>query len=178
MKANLLATATLVIASLALGACAEQRMIPAPTTTPRPAPSATPRPTAVPPPPAAATWADLPATPGDWRWSMEGGQSVARFAGGRLTMRCDPATRSVLIERAEAGAALSGTTLTIRTQTLTRAFAGARQAGSLSVSLPSRDPLLDAMAFSRGRFAVEAPGVPALLIPSWTEVSRVIEDCR
>jgi hypothetical protein len=178
MKANLLATATLIITSLALGACAEQRVIPAPTTTPRPAPSATPRPTAVPAPPAAATWADLPAALGDWRWSMEGGQSVARFAAGRLTMRCDPASRSVLIERAEPNVTPSGTTLTIRTQTLTRAFAAGRQAGSLNVILPARDPLLDAMAFSRGRFAVEAPGVPALLIPSWTEVSRVVEDCR
>jgi len=123
-------------------------------------------------------WADLPATPGDWRWTMESGQSVARFAGGRLALRCDPAARSVLIERNEAGAPMSGSTLTIRTQTLTRAFTASRQAGTLSVSLPSPDPLLDAMAFSRGRFAVEAPGVPALLIPSWTEVSRVIEDCR
>jgi len=103
---------------------------------------------------------------------------VAQFAGGRLTMRCDPATRSVQIERSETGAPMTGTTLTIRTQTQTRAFTAIRQASSLSVNLPSRDSLLDAMAFSRGRFAVEAPGIPALLIPSWTEVSRVIEDCR
>lgn len=177
MKANLLATATLLIASLALGACAEQRMIPE-SAAPRPTPSPPPRPATVPAPPASATWADLPATPGDWRWSMEGGQSVARFANGRLALRCDPASRSVLIERNEAGAPMAGTTLTIRTQTLTRAFAATREAGMLSVSLPARDPLLDAMAFSRGRFAVEAPGVPVLLIPSWTEVSRVIEDCR
>jgi len=49
---------------------------------------------------------------------------------------------------------------------------------ALAVSLAARDPLLDAMAFSRGRFAVETAGLPTLYVPSWTEVSRVIEDCR
>jgi hypothetical protein len=50
--------------------------------------------------------------------------------------------------------------------------------GSLIAELPSRDPLLDAMAFSKGRFAIETPGLPTLYIPSWPEVTRVIEDCR
>jgi hypothetical protein len=183
MKANLLGASALLLASFTLGACAEQRMIPAPNTAPAPAPRPAyrpaPRPAYQPAPPPATAWADLPATPGDWRWSQEGGQSVARFAGGRLTLRCDVATRSVRIERSEPGAVPSGpATLTLRTQTQSRALSAVPQAGALAVSLGARDPLLDAMAFSRGRFAVEGGGMPALRVPSWAEVSRVIEDCR
>lgn len=111
---------------------------------------------------------------------MESGQSIARFAGGRLVLRCEPASRTVRIERSEPGmrASPGGTTMTVRTQSLTRAFAARPEAGGVAVSLPARDPLLDAMAFTRGRFAVETSGMPPLFVPSWTEVSRVIEDCR
>lgn len=154
-------------------------MIPAPNSAPAPRPSYQPAPRPAYQPAPSTAWADLPATPGDWRWSQEGGQSVARFASGRLVLRCDLATRSVRIERSEPGAPAAGSaTLTLRTQTQTRALSAVPQAGALAASLGARDPLLDAMAFSRGRFAVEGGGMPALLVPSWTEVSRVIEDCR
>jgi hypothetical protein len=68
--------------------------------------------------------------------------------------------------------------LTVRTQTQTRALSAVPQAGALVASVSARDPLLDAMAFSRGRFAIEGGNLPPLRIPSWTEVSRVVEDCR
>lgn len=48
----------------------------------------------------------------------------------------------------------------------------------LIVELAAQDRLLDAMAFSRGRFAVETGGLPTLYLPAWAEVTRVIEDCR
>jgi hypothetical protein len=58
----------------------------------------------------------------------------------------------------------------------------ARPAGGatsmLIVSIPARDPLLDAIVFSRGRFAVETRGMAPLYLPSWPEVARVVEDCR
>lgn len=50
--------------------------------------------------------------------------------------------------------------------------------GWITARLGPRDPLLDQMAFSRGRFTLEVAGLPALYLPSWPEVSRVIEDCR
>ena len=53
-----------------------------------------------------------------------------------------------------------------------------RGMGSISTALSPTDALLDAMAFSKGRFAVEVPGLPTLYIPSYPEVTRVIEDCR
>jgi hypothetical protein len=40
------------------------------------------------------------------------------------------------------------------------------------------DPLLDAMASSRGRIGISASGLAALVVPPWAEVGRVIEDCR
>ncbi len=44
-------------------------------------------------------------------------------------------------------------------------------------SLPARDPRLDRIAFSRGRFALESPG-GGLTLPVQSEIGRVIEDCR
>jgi hypothetical protein len=42
----------------------------------------------------------------------------------------------------------------------------------------SNSPVLDAMAYSRGTFALESSGAPAVYVPSWPEVARVVEDCR
>jgi hypothetical protein len=47
-----------------------------------------------------------------------------------------------------------------------------------TVTLPASDRALDAIAYSRGRISVEAPGAARLILPVWAEVSRVIEDCR
>lgn len=176
MKANLLAAALLGVA-LFTSSCADQRMIPAAPNTSPAAPVPT-RPGAIPAPPATTAWQDMPATAGDWRWSQEADQSVARFASGRLTLRCDAAARSVLIERGETALPSGSVRLTLRTQTQSRTFDAQVAPGAVRISLPARDPLLDAMAFTRGRFAVEASGMPTLYVPSWTEVSRVIEDCR
>jgi hypothetical protein len=32
--------------------------------------------------------------------------------------------------------------------------------------------------FSRGRFAVETDGLPTLVLQTWPEPARVVEDCR
>jgi hypothetical protein len=50
--------------------------------------------------------------------------------------------------------------------------------GVASLSIRARDPLLDAIAFSRGRFAVEAEGRGRLILPADPVISRVVEDCR
>ena len=44
--------------------------------------------------------------------------------------------------------------------------------------VPASDPLLEQMAFSRGRFLVVVEGGPSLVVPAWPELARVIEDCR
>ena len=48
----------------------------------------------------------------------------------------------------------------------------------LTAEFGAFDPLLDAIAFSRGRVAFSVGSAPALVVPSWSELSRVIEDCR
>ena len=68
----------------------------------------------------------------------------------------------------------------IRTETGDRIFNAAPIAGTnaVSITLNADDPLLDAMAITKGRFAVELEGASTLYLPSWAEVTRVIEDCR
>jgi hypothetical protein len=98
-------------------------------------------------------------------------------------MRCDRAAG--VVEIARAGSAAAALPMVIRTETLDRSVdavpaplsvSGAQPA--IVARVPARDPLLDAMAFSRGRFAIEIGGLPTLYVPSWPEVTRVIEDCR
>ena len=50
--------------------------------------------------------------------------------------------------------------------------------GRVIAQVGASDALLDAMAFSRGRFAVSMPGSPALVLPVGAEVDHVVEDCR
>jgi hypothetical protein len=40
------------------------------------------------------------------------------------------------------------------------------------------ETILDAIAYSRGRFAIEVNGIRPMAIPNWAEIGRVIEDCR
>ena len=170
---HLSSVAAVALAALLSSSCAEQRIVPVPVPTPTPTP--TPRPIVRP----QVDWRAAPITPGDWRWGMEGGQSVARFAGDMLALRCNTAKRTVTLSRA--GTASGEVPMTVITQNVTRPLLGIAQRGSppsIAVTFGANDPLLDAMAFSRGRFAVETAGLPTLYVPSWPEVSRIIEDCR
>ena len=146
---------------------------------PVPAPTATPRPLPPPLPSRAIDWRDAPVTPGNWRWSIEGNRSVARFGGDTLVLSCNRDAAAVTLIRP--GAAEGEVPMTILTSTGNRTLSAQGVAGPppvIALTLPARDSLLDAMAFSKGRFAVETVGLPTLYVPSWAEVSRVIEDCR
>ena len=144
-----------------LSACASG---PAPAPAPERAPPVRQAPpVAVTPPPVetnAEDWRDQPLTPGDW--SYESGE--ARYAG--FSLRCDGARRQVVATRAGASGPLR-----LRTTFGERVLAP-------GAALPAADPLLDEMAFSRGRFTVEAEGLPTLILPAWPEPARVVEDCR
>jgi hypothetical protein len=107
---------------------------------------------------------------------MEAGQSVARFAGGTLVLRCDPASATITLERA--GEAPGPEPMTVTTTSGTRTLSASPRAGSLAVAVPARDPVIDAMIFSRGRFVIDTPGLAPLYVPSWPEMGRVAEDCR
>ena len=101
---------------------------------------------------------------------MPGG-SEAVFADGRgpqLTIRCSLGSRLVSLVRT---GAINGAPLLVRTSNAERSVPWA-------ATLPATDPLLDAIAFSRGRFAVEVAGAPRLIVPAWPETARAVEDCR
>lgn len=71
--------------------------------------------------------------------------------------------------------------MVIRTTGLSRTLPASVQVAPLPyvwASLPANDRFLDQIVFSRGRFTVEVPGLPVLILPSWAEPARVIEDCR
>ena len=107
----------------------------------------------------------LPLTPGQWTYAASATGSEARY-GAAFSLRCDRATRTVIISRPGA----APTVLTIATDSVTRNLpVGGR--------LLANDPLLDAIAFSRGRILVSEGGA-TLAIPTWPEAARSIEDCR
>ena len=118
---------------------------------------------------------------GSWSYARVaiGTQATFRDASGvpRLMVTCNSATRAVTVTRT--GVAAAAPTMSIWTTSSSRSVPASFQAtGQLSASLNARDPLLDAMAFSRGRFATGAAGAPLVAVPAWPEVGRVIEDCR
>ncbi|MGX7895769.1 hypothetical protein [Tsuneonella sp. HG222] len=153
---------------------------PIPTPTPRPSPVPTPTPT---PAPTHASWMDAPATPGDWTYRTTAGGSAATFgeaaSGARFTIACNRAARSVSLTRAASSQV--AVPMQVRTETAERAFTAVPGQGGvpeLVATITANDSFLDAIAFSRGRFAVEIAGVAPLYIPAWPEIGRVIDDCR
>ncbi len=125
--------------------------------------------------PAPSDWRDQPRTPGDWRWRSEGGRSVASY-GTVFAIACDTGQRVLTIELA--APVTANQIIVFATTSLRRALSVSAQGEKAVTSLASSDPLIDAMAFSRGRFMVEAGDTPPLYLPSWPEISRVAEDCR
>lgn len=164
--------------ALAVAACVPKREAPPPAPqqpreTPRPVP---------PPPPPAAEWRDAPLTPGGWVYRADGNGSAALFgvvnSEAQFSVRCDRSRRQVVLAREGVS---NGRTMTIRTTFSARNFAATAQREPLpylTASVAASDPILDGIAFSRGRFTVEAPGLPMLIIPAWPEPARVVEDCR
>lgn len=157
---------------------------------PPPAEQAPPPPVVAPvPPPAPAPvpapfvgdWQNWPLTPGTWRYASDARGSQAAFGAGnaapQLTLRCDSSARRIILSRPgqETGA------FTIRTTSTTRAVPVSLLPGGMpqvASEHAARDPLLDAMAFSRGRIVVEQAGTRPLVVPTYAEIGRVIEDCR
>ncbi|MDC8754667.1 hypothetical protein OIK40_08445 [Erythrobacter sp. sf7] len=183
------ATLPLLASILVLGACVPAaKAPPAPAPVARPAPVPTPTPTPAPAPviqaPVSDNWMDAPATPGDWRYAATANGSQADFgtpaAPVAFTIACRATTAGPQIELTRHDSAADNVPFTVRTETATRTFRArtSSQRTILVYGIDPRDPLLDAIALSKGRFAIEVEGLPTLYLPSWAEVTRVIEDCR
>lgn len=171
-----------LLAFLALAGCIPAtEPAPAPAPAPAPSPRPSPAPTAAVPAPApsSSNWMDAPQTPGNWTYAAGTAIFGDPASGARLTLRCDRATGAVQISRAGTGAV--PLQMIIRTEFAERALDAQPTESDppmVVTRLAARDALLDAMAFSKGRFAVEVAGLMPLYVPSWPEVTRVIEDCR
>jgi hypothetical protein len=142
--------------------------IPQPETPPAPRPVA-PAPTPAPLPTPSAGWEDRAVDAGAWRYDA-GSRSAAFVPTGSanplLSLTCSGGGIRMT-------SALSGN-VSLRTSAGTDQI---RFDGG-SANLANRDPRLDRIAFSRGRFALETPGGGALTLPVQSEIGRVIEDCR
>ncbi|QZD93037.1 hypothetical protein K3162_03085 [Qipengyuania xiapuensis] len=181
----------LAFSLLATGALAIAACVPAPDSTPAPSPSPTPvtqaprpapTPTPSPAPPAAAqfeNWIDAPRTAGNWRYRSANGLKVAEYVGHdnevKFQMDCSPEIGMLL---SVAGDAAKATAIQFRTESTERLVPADAREGWVQAVVRPTDPLLDAMARTRGRFAVETPGLSTLYLPPWAEVTRVIEECR
>ena len=168
-----------------LAACIPPAPEPTPAPSPTPVVTPAPAPQKVPQAPVYDNWIDVPQTPGNWQYSDLGDATQAYFGDSSdfqraLAFRCIRASR--MIEIGRPAASNTANSMTIRTETATRTLpAGPGRIASPASSvatLAANDPLLDAIALTRGRFAVESPGMPTLYVPAWAEVTRVIEDCR
>ena len=123
------------------------------------------------------------ATPigGNWSYRQTAGGSEATFADAanrpQLTIGCTRLSRFVTISRPASAAAPS---LNVWTSTQARNLPARFDPATarLSADLAAFDPLLDAIAFSRGRFAIGVAAQVPLVVSAWADVARVIEDCR
>ena len=112
----------------------------------------------------------VPLSPGQWSYSASATASEARF-GASFSIRCDQATRRVTLRPIE-DVATPISALTIGTDLAVRTLAA-------DGVVASNDAVLDAIAFSRGRFIVIAGGGGSrLVLPASPEAARSIEDCR
>ncbi|MEP3051176.1 MAG: hypothetical protein ABJP48_08725 [Erythrobacter sp.] len=127
---------------------------------------------------------DAPQTPGNWNYFTDPDETLAYFSNGSsenaapFIIRCEVGTRNIWFGR---NGIAQDTLMRIRTETTQRTLQAAPVSGQnnlVAVRLSANDRLLDAMALSKGRFAVETAGLPTLYLPAWAEVTRVIEDCR
>jgi hypothetical protein len=120
-------------------------------------------------------------TPGNWSYvrGADGGEAYFRDPTGRsqLIIRCARSQRRVTIAKPASGAAAA---MNVWTSAGQRAIPASFDPATalLSVALPAFDGFADDIAFSRGRLGAGVAGAPALVVPAWPEVARVIEDCR
>ncbi len=170
-------TITVLTSVAALAACvsAPPAPPPAPPQIVRPAPPPVTAPAPV------ANWVDRALTPGTWVWRTDARGAVALYgavgAEAALVVRCDRAAQRVYVSRP----GLAAAQMVLRATTGAQAYVARPTGGTppyVAAELGARDPQLDALAFSRGRFMVQLAGVADVIVPSWPELTRVVEECR
>jgi len=118
---------------------------------------------------------------GSWTFATVTGGSQATFTNAagqpQVVLSCGRTSRQVTVSRAATNAAPY---IMIWTTAQTRNLLASYNPATLrlTASVNAFDPLLDAIAFSRGRIGLSAPNQATLIVPAWAEVARVVEDCR
>lgn len=147
--------------------------VPTPAPVPAPAPAAAARPTPAPVPAPAQPWDERRLDAGEWRYdaaARSASFAQAGVASPLLTMACSGGS-------IELGAGL-GAGEAIDVELKTSAGSDRMRLNGGRIAIPSRDVRLDRIAFSRGRFALEASNGSTLTLPVQSEIGRLIEDCR
>ena len=164
---------------LALAACSIAPPEPAPAPQPT-MPVAAPSPTPSQP---QGEWIDWPITPGEWIYRKDSRGSLALFGqtdrDAVFIIRCDQSRRQLLLSRS--GSVGGNANMVLRASAGLQSYPAANSGGTphyAAIAVSPRDMMMDRIAYSRGRFAVETDGLESLAIPVWPEFSRVVEDCR
>jgi hypothetical protein len=137
--------------------------------------------TAAPPAAAQTDFSYATPLPGNWTYAPVADGSEATYlnatARPQLIVHCTKAARRVSIAKPATGAV---PLLSIWTSSQTRNVPASFNPATarLTAEFAAFDPMLDAIAFSRGRAAFSVAGTPALVVPAWPEIARVVEDCR
>ena len=171
----------LALAGVSVASCAAPKVVPAPRPQPAPPKIVSPAPT----PPAIiqpqGPWLDWPMAAGSWVYRRDDRGSISLYgapnADALVTLRCDKGRRTIFLSRAGS----AGSAITVRTSASMKSIAAQPTGGKpsyIASEIAPTDPILDAMAYSRGRIAIEASPLLNIAIPVWSEIGRVVEDCR
>lgn len=170
-----------ILSMALLAACSTPEPAPAPK--PQPPQIATPAPTPTPVQQPTGKWVDWPLASGDWVYRQDQRGSLALFgipnSDATLLIRCDQNQNRIFISRV--GSVGNVASMTLRASSGLQTFPARNSGGTVpytAISLAPDDYILDRIAFSRGRFAVQTTGQTSLAIPIWPEFTRVVEDCR
>ena len=133
------------------------------------------------PVPAPDTVTSRPFTAGSWSYAGDPHSSNARFVDVSRTLlfslQCDKRIRETSLLVSRGAASVTPLAITLRASTSAKAVTGTGGGPLAVVMLDRNDPILDAMAFSRGSFSVQA-GTSTFTLPARPELARVVEDCR
>lgn len=172
---------SVVLVSSALAGCVTPPQQSAPPPPPPPKSS----PPLVAAPPRAANWEDWRASPGDWAYRKDARGSVALFGqpgtNALFVIRCDMAAARLYLSRSGSFPVGQSGQMTIRTSSTARTLSAGNSSEAppyVAAELLGSDRLLDAMVYSRGKFVVSVRGTDDIIVPTWAEFARVVEDCR
>ncbi len=146
-------------------------------------PQPRPVPVSVAPPPAAVSVPPVSpgaVEPGSWSYARTATGSSARFGPDgavALAVDCDGASKGIVLRVLRIDPSAPPTTVMLRATSRSKTLPVAGGSAFGTIQLAARDPLLDALAFSRGKFGV-AIDSRERWYPAWPEFTRVVEDCR